>query len=73
MMLEDEENPTFVTDTIGMFLEECQKKMERLSSMIHGPDPNFRQLDEVVHQFKGSCASVGADRLVSICVGMRQR
>lgn len=73
MLLEDEENPTFVTDTVALFVDECQKKIEKLGEMIGVAEPNFKQIDEVVHQFKGSCASVGVGRLVTICVEMRHR
>lgn len=34
-------------------------------------DPDFQELDQLVHQFKGSSASLGAKAITQLCVQLR--
>lgn len=37
-----------------------------------GP-PDFNELDQLVHQFKGSSASLGAQMIAQLCIRLREQ
>ncbi len=39
--------------------------------MLSVPEPDFGELDQLVHQFKGSSASLGAKAITQLCVQLR--
>ena len=39
--------------------------------MLASGEPDFNELDQLVHQFKGSSASLGAKAITELCVQLR--
>lgn len=69
--LEDDSNPDFVKDLIDLYYADAQGKIESMGALLSGATPDLAQLDQLVHQFKGSSASFGAATMASICIQMR--
>ena len=40
--------------------------------MLASPTPDFNELDQLVHQFKGSSASLGAATIAQLCIRLRE-
>ena len=72
MQLQDETNPDFVTEVVQLFFEDSASKIERIGVMLSAPDPDFTELDHLVHQFKGSSASLGARMIEQLCIRLRE-
>ncbi|KXZ55205.1 hypothetical protein GPECTOR_3g349 [Gonium pectorale] len=72
MQLQDDSNPDFVAEVVQLYFEDSVQKIERMGAMLSSPAPDFRELDQLVHQFKGSSASLGASTIAQLCVRMRE-
>ncbi len=72
MQLQDESNPDFVAEVVQLYFEDSVQKIERMSTMLSTPAPDFKELDQLVHQFKGSSASLGAATIAQLCIRMRE-
>ena len=55
-----------------LYFEDSGTKLEKLNAHLAslGP-PDFNAVDQVVHQFKGSSASFGAQQIAQLCVYLR--
>lgn len=71
MSLQDESNPDFVAEVVQLYYEDSAAKIDRISSMLASDPPNYAELDALVHQFKGSSASLGAAAIAQLCIGLR--
>ncbi len=40
--------------------------------MLTVPTPDYNELDQLVHQFKGSSASLGAQLIAQLCIRLRE-
>ncbi|PNW88687.1 hypothetical protein CHLRE_01g040450v5 [Chlamydomonas reinhardtii] len=72
MALQDETNPDFVAEVVQLYFEDSVQKIERMGAMLTAPAPDFKELDQLVHQFKGSSASLGAATIAQLCIKMRE-
>lgn len=72
MQLQDESNPDFVAEVVQLYFEDSASKMERICGMVSQPTPDYNELDQLVHQFKGSSASLGAATIAQICIKLRE-
>ena len=43
-----------------------------MEHLLMSPSVDFKELDQLVHQFKGSSASLGAHQLALLCVSLRK-
>ncbi|CAK0784187.1 hypothetical protein CVIRNUC_007391 [Coccomyxa viridis] len=71
MQLQDESNPDFVAEVVELYFEDSAGKLDKLEGKLAAPTPDFNDIDQLVHQFKGSSASFGAQKLAALCVQLR--
>lgn len=69
--LQDESNPEFVGEVIGLFFEDSEKLLEDLTLEVESDTIDFKKVDAHVHQFKGSSSSIGAQRVKGVCIEFR--
>jgi len=70
-VLQDEANPDFVSEMVELYFEDSTGKIEKLDSLLRQADVDFTQVDQLVHQFKGSSASFGAHSMAASCIQLR--
>ena len=70
--LQDESNPDFVQEVVELYFEDSAAKMEKLSSKLQDSAPDYNAIDQLVHQFKGSSASFGAQEISLSCARFRE-
>jgi histidine-containing phosphotransfer protein len=68
---QDEANPDFVSEMVELYFEDSASKIEKLAGLLSGASIDFTQVDQLVHQFKGSSASFGAHGMATACVQLR--
>ncbi|CAH9112497.1 unnamed protein product [Cuscuta europaea] len=69
--LEDESNPDFVVEVVMLFFEDSERIIDCLTTAMQQQIVDFKQVDAIAHQFKGSTSSVGAQRVKNACLCMR--
>jgi histidine-containing phosphotransfer protein len=72
LTLQDESNPDFVAEVAALYLDDAAVKIERIGQLVHQPSPDFHEVDQLVHQFKGSSASLGAAHIAQLCIKLRE-
>lgn len=72
LALQDESNPDFVSEVAELYFDDAVPKIQRVGQLLSDPSPDFQELDAVVHQFKGSSASLGAGGMAKLCIRMRE-
>lgn len=70
---QDASNPDFVAEVVELYFEDSAGKVEKLAAKLAAPAPDFNEVDQLVHQFKGSSASFGAQAIAALCVQARPR
>ncbi|KAL6747471.1 histidine-aspartic acid phosphotransferase 1 [Haematococcus lacustris] len=74
IQLQDESNPDFVAEVVQLYVEDSSAKIDKIAAMLTTvAEPDFNELDQLVHQFKGSSASLGAQTIAFLCVKLRER
>lgn len=72
MQLQDESNPDFVAEVVQLYFEDSVGKIDKIGAMLATPTTDFNEIDQLVHQFKGSSASLGASMLAQLCIKLRE-
>lgn len=72
MALQDEGNPDFVQEVVELYFEDSASKLDKLGAKLATDAVNFNEVDGLVHQFKGSSASFGAQTIAALCVHLRE-
>jgi histidine-containing phosphotransfer protein len=57
---------------VELYFEDSGSKMAQLESRLQEPAVDFAQVDQLVHQFKGSSSSFGAHQMAGVCVRLRE-
>ena len=70
--LQDEGNPDFVQEVVELYFEDSTSKLEKLSAKLQDDNPDYSAIDQLVHQFKGSSASFGAQAVAQACSKFRE-
>ena len=70
--LQDEGNPDFVQEVVELYFEDSTSKLEKLSTKLQDDSPDYNAIDQLVHQFKGSSASFGAQAIAQACSKFRE-
>ena len=55
-------------EVIELYFQDSAAKLDRLSAKLAGSRPDYSEVDALVHQFKGSSASFGAQTITQHCV-----
>lgn len=58
-------------EVIELYFQDSAAKLDRLSAKLADSKPNYSEVDALVHQFKGSSASFGAQTITHHCVQVR--
>lgn len=57
-----------MAEVVELYFEDSAGKLEKLQQKLAATVPDFNEVDQLVHQFKGSSASFGAQSLAGLCV-----
>ena len=57
-----------MAEVVELYFEDSAGKLDKLEGKLAAPSPDFNDIDQLVHQFKGSSASFGAQKLAALCV-----
>lgn len=57
-----------MAEVVELYFEDSAGKLDKLEGKLAAPAPDFNDIDQLVHQFKGSSASFGAQKLAALCV-----
>jgi histidine-containing phosphotransfer peotein len=57
---------------VTLYFEDSAAKLDKLGALLTGTVVDFNEVDQVVHQFKGSSASFGAAQIAAGCAQLRQ-
>lgn len=72
LALQDESNPDFVAEVVQLYFDDSVGKIEKIYHLLSAPSPDYEELDQIVHQFKGSSASLGATYIAQLCIKLRE-
>lgn len=56
----DGENPTLVSQLAELYIRETTGRLEAIQSLVDAQDPDFPELDRLLHKFLGSSSTFGA-------------
>ena len=56
---------------VELYFEDSGTKIDKLAALLSSSIVDFAQVDQLVHQFKGSSASFGAHSMAGACVQLR--
>ncbi|CAJ1973922.1 unnamed protein product [Sphenostylis stenocarpa] len=65
--LQDDVNPNFVEEIVTLFYSDSIRLISNIERGLMRNPPNFTKLDDYMHQFKGSCSSIGAKKVTTEC------
>ena len=61
-----------MAEVVELYFEDSAGKVDKLEQKLSAPVPDFNEVDQLVHQFKGSSASFGAQAIAALCVQARR-
>ncbi|EPS67809.1 hypothetical protein M569_06964, partial [Genlisea aurea] len=70
-LLQDESNPDFVMEVVTLFFEDADRLLNQLSQALYQQTVDFKKIDSIVHQLKGSSSSIEACRIRNCCIAFR--
>lgn len=62
------EESSFLQEVVELYFQDSAAKLDRLSAKLAEAPPDYSEVDALVHQFKGSSASFGAQTITQHCV-----
>lgn len=72
LQLQDDSNPDFVQEIVELYFTDSTSKLEKLEQRLTTGHPDYAEVDQLVHQFKGSSASFGASSMAQLCAKLRE-
>jgi signal transduction histidine kinase/CheY-like chemotaxis protein/HPt (histidine-containing phosphotransfer) domain-containing protein len=69
-LMEDDQDPTFVSDLVRTFLEEAPERIISMGLAVE--EGNESALERLAHSLKGSAAMLGGQRLVQSCQAVEE-
>ncbi|XVF48592.1 hypothetical protein PTKIN_Ptkin03bG0202600 [Pterospermum kingtungense] len=70
--LQDDANPNFVEEIVTLFYSDSARLIQNIEQALNSRSMDFSKLDDYMHQFKGSCSSIGAKKVTSECTMFRE-
>ena len=70
MELQDEDNPTLVSDIIDLFVNDSPKHLQNISAAL--ADQDAAALESATHRFLSSIENLGADRMRKHCMELER-
>ncbi|XAR70833.1 hypothetical protein NMG60_11027858 [Bertholletia excelsa] len=70
--LQDDTNPNFVEEIVTLFYNDSAKLIRNIEMALQNNPTDFEKLDDYMHQFKGSCSSIGARKVKNECSQFRE-
>ncbi|KAK9273758.1 hypothetical protein L1049_018568 [Liquidambar formosana] len=70
--LQDDANPNFVEEIVTLFYSDSSRLIHSIEQALENRPLDFGRLDNYMHQFKGSCSSIGAKKVKSECTQFRE-
>ena len=68
LQLQQEDSPGFLQEIITLFFTDSSSKFAKLDQLLARQPVSFQEVDQTVHQLKGSSASLGARQVADLCV-----
>ncbi|XP_061369589.1 histidine-containing phosphotransfer protein 4-like isoform X2 [Gastrolobium bilobum] len=65
--LQDDVNPNFVEEIVTLFYSNSVRLVYNIEQALMSKPTNFARLEDYMHQFKGSCSSIGAKKVKNEC------
>jgi histidine-containing phosphotransfer protein len=56
---------------VDLYFEDSASKIEKMAIRLQEPVVDYNEMDQIVHQFKGSSASFGARTMAMLCIQLR--
>ncbi|KAL6838427.1 hypothetical protein ACP4OV_031672 [Aristida adscensionis] len=72
MLQDDGGTPGFVAEVVNLFCDDAERIITEIAKQLEQPVVDFDKVDALVHQLKGSSASVGAQKVKFTCMQYRQ-
>ncbi|KAH9761345.1 histidine-containing phosphotransfer protein 5 [Citrus sinensis] len=54
--LQDDANPNFVEEVVSLFYSDSARLIQNIEQTLSNRPVDFSRLDDILHQFKGSCS-----------------
>ncbi|XP_019184827.1 PREDICTED: histidine-containing phosphotransfer protein 4-like [Ipomoea nil] len=70
--LQDDANPNFVEEVVRLFYNDSTRQIHNIELALGSGACDFTKLDDMMHQFKGSCSSIGAKKVNKECSEFQQ-
>ncbi|KAH6758853.1 HPT phosphotransmitter 4 [Perilla frutescens var. frutescens] len=70
--LQDDANPNFVEEVVTLYYRDSARLVQNIDQALEKSPLDFSKLDSYMHQFKGSCSSIGAKKVKSECTQFRE-
>lgn len=70
--LQDDDSPNFVEEVVNSYFSNSARLIRIIDQALAKRAIDFDELDDYMHQFKGSCSSIGAKKVVDECSQLRE-
>ncbi|XP_028778963.1 histidine-containing phosphotransfer protein 4-like [Neltuma alba] len=70
--LQDDANPNFAEEIVTIYFRDSSRFISNLEQEMQRTAPDFDKLDSIMHQFKGSSSSIGAQKVKTECTLFRE-
>ncbi|XP_052183020.1 histidine-containing phosphotransfer protein 4 [Diospyros lotus] len=70
--LQDDANPNFVEEIVTLFYRDSARLIQNIEQALEKSPIDFSKLDSFMHQFRGSCSSIGAKKVQNECTHFRE-
>ncbi|KAG9151002.1 hypothetical protein Leryth_003117 [Lithospermum erythrorhizon] len=70
--LQDDANPNFVEEVVTLFYRDSARLIQTMEQTLERNPLDFAKLDNNMHQFTGSCSSIGAKKVKHECSQFRE-
>ncbi|XP_051151296.1 histidine-containing phosphotransfer protein 4-like [Andrographis paniculata] len=65
--LQDDANPNFVEEVVKLYYSDSARFIRNIEVLLDKSCCDFEKLDDLMHQFKGSTSSIGANKVKREC------